>query len=813
MKRRRNPSFVVQALVVLAAYVLSVVFIYGNSRPRRYSLTIGQVSPYDITTQKEVPDMAATESRARAAAARVNRVLTRSEEISNGAVERVESFFGLARTTRQALIDETRAIIDQLPGTVPPTPSPSPSPTPTPTPPRTTSTVQPAPGGPAVGARVPLQALGDDAEQTPLSTTPATLEQQTPILFFSPQQIARAGEALVELALEQLNVRVEQQHAEVLVRLNPTIYDSLEQQTLALARQIMDEGHDNSGLITTITARSTALVDSVQFYREEYAVVGDLLRLFLQPNLDYDPVATEAAREAEYNRSLENPIMVPLGTRLVNVGDSITADVYRQLELLDLIERPTIDWMHVAAIAGLLFFCFAMVMFYVGYYRQPERRLRSGDLIVLLVTLLLTILASAWTTRISALAVPLAFVSLVVGVYFGLRMSLGLSFLTMLAVLPLTYFDTSFLFVQTVTILVTAFVASSYHKKDNQAQLILITTLSSALAAALYGLLQKQGAFLLGQNTLYAGLTGGLSAVAAVGIMPIYELFLSTVSPIRLIQLAQPSQPLLRRLFMEAPGTNQHSMMVANLGEAAADAIGADSLLVRVGAYYHDIGKLEHPEMFTENQTDYNPHDRLSPEDSVRFIIGHVENGLRTAKRYHLPLAIQAIISEHHGNTLQASFYHKAKKLAEEKGAPAPDARQFRYPWHIPRSRESAIVSLADSLEAAMRSTGTNTIEGTEALARRIVKGKIDQDQMTDSGLSFAEIESIIRAFVQVYQGQFHERVRYPDEVKDRESTAPDGGQPAASPAAPAGAGGGDVLAEDRRSRLAGQPRGARGLD
>ncbi len=757
----RNPSIVVKLAVLLLVYLIVLGFVYVNSRPRRYVLEIGQVSLVDIAAQKELPDVTATEQRARLAAARTPRVLNRSSEISEEALLRLSSFFDIAAGIRQDLVDETRQIIDQVPRAT------------------TAETTVPTAADEPKSSRTSPRTAGGGINVRDDAGTDGTREAAGPnaddtVLFFSQTQLSRAAERLQDDCRHRLNALIAREDASILVGLNASIFASIRHQTEDIAKQIMDEGQDTTSLASAIAMRGSELVQSVEFYRSEFALVGRLLTLFLEPNLVYDAAASEAAREAEYNRALENPVMIPQGTRIVSVGETITPEIMERLEYLDLIESDETDWRHLLAIATLLLFVFILAILYINYARQPERKLSGGDELAILITMAVTILISSWTVRFSVLAVPISYVAIILGVYFGLRISVGLSILTMLAVLPLCYQDPAALFVLTTSIIVMALLASSYHKKDSQARLIVAAAMSGAAAAALYGMLQKHGIFTIGQNALYSGLASGLAAVAAVGSMPIFETFLSQVSPMRLIQLAQPSQPLLRRLFLEAPGSNQHSMMVANLAEAAADAIGADSLLVRVGAYYHDIGKLEHPEMFTENQTDYNPHDRLLPEESVRFIIGHVENGLRIAKRYHLPQPIQAIITEHHGNQLQVSFYHQARKMAEERGEEPPESRRFRYPWHGPRTRESAIVSICDALEAAVRSTRTNTVEGVEDLARKIVKHKIEQDQLTASGLSFADVESIIRACMQVYQGQFHERVRYPDEADDHEPSAGD---------------------------------------
>ena len=245
--------------------------------------------------------------------------------------------------------------------------------------------------------------------------------------------------------------------------------------------------------------------------------------------------------------------------------------------------------------------------------------------------------------------------------------------------------------------------------------------------------------------------------------MPLYEIVLDAVSPLRLVELSNPNQPLLKRLLIEAPGTAQHSAMVANLAEVAAESIGANALLSRVGALYHDIGKLNNPSYFTENQFGENPHDKLSPEESAKIIFAHVTDGVKLAEENRLPEAVTAFIVEHHGDTVLMSIYPKACKIAEEKGMPLPDPADFSYPGRIPQSKETGIVMIADSVEAAMKSTGYRDLVNTEKLIRKIVKGKNDQDQLVDSGLSYQEVEKMVQAFLRVYEGQFHERLKYPD--------------------------------------------------
>jgi cyclic-di-AMP phosphodiesterase PgpH len=251
--------------------------------------------------------------------------------------------------------------------------------------------------------------------------------------------------------------------------------------------------------------------------------------------------------------------------------------------------------------------------------------------------------------------------------------------------------------------------------------------------------------------------------------MPLFEMIFNAVSPLRLIELSQPGSPLLSRLFTEAPGTSQHCVMVANLAEAGAEAIGANPLVVRVGAYYHDIGKLENPEMFTENQSGHNPHDDLEPEVSAGIILAHPESGLRLARKYRLPTVVCKMIYEHHGNSKQIYFLRKAQERNEKNHLEAPDHNRFRYRTARPSFKESAILMLADTVEAAMKSTGITDLNKAEELIRRLVKIKIEEDQLNDSDLSFKEVEKLIQAFLHVYSGHFKIRVRYPDDSAHKE--------------------------------------------
>ena len=266
---------------------------------------------------------------------------------------------------------------------------------------------------------------------------------------------------------------------------------------------------------------------------------------------------------------------------------------------------------------------------------------------------------------------------------------------------------------------------------------------------------------------LAAGVNGILSAVLAfVGFFLVGQFFGITTS-LQLLELARPTQPLLRQLLLRAPGTYHHTLLVSNLAEQAAERVGADAFLTRVGAYYHDIGKIKRPYFFIENQAHgINVQEQLEPQVSAQIIISHVEDGLELAKKYGLPRDIQAFIAEHHGTSLVKHFYQQAVEQAESTDQVRPD--RFRYAGPRPQRKETAIVMLADSCEAAVRASTPTSGEELEELVRRIITGKISDGELDECDLTISDLEQIRTTFVEMLQGVSHRRVEYPQENKEK---------------------------------------------
>jgi hypothetical protein len=254
-------------------------------------------------------------------------------------------------------------------------------------------------------------------------------------------------------------------------------------------------------------------------------------------------------------------------------------------------------------------------------------------------------------------------------------------------------------------------------------------------------------------------ISGGLTVGGLFVLTPLFDL----TTTFRLTELSRPNHPLLQRLLREAPATFNHVMMVASLAEQAAERIGANALLTRVGAYYHDMGKLARPYFFVENQQGLsNPHDRLDPYTSVDILAGHIRDGMKLAKRYHLPEAVRAFIPEHHG-TMQVSFLYQKAVEAAGGEADLVDESHFRYPGPKPQSRETLLVMLADSSEAATRAVRPSTPEALEALVEKIFLQRLRDGQMDDCPITMAELDAVRQTYVELLRGAFHPRVQYPD--------------------------------------------------
>ncbi len=488
------------------------------------------------------------------------------------------------------------------------------------------------------------------------------------------------------------------------------------------------------------------------------------VRAALVPNMVVDQDATEANREAA--RHDIEPDMYKSGQNIVVGGEGVTQAQLGMLEILGLLEGNRFDTMMMVGVGLLGALAMVALLFHILQFdRGIAGKPRSA--LLLAVIFAVSIGICVLTSRLNVTLIPISMVVLLVATLLSPSLAVICNILALIVVGILTN-STSASFTQQMLGIIFSGALSGpvgifvARRKQQRASILL-----AGLAIAVVNLFAMISLGLLTNNEFNTVLTnavwcaggGVLAAILCMGVQPMLEWMFDLVTPYKLLELSNPNQPLLRRLLVETPGTYHHSIMVANLAEAAAEAIGADSLLTRVGAYYHDIGKLTRPLYFKENQIGDNPHDRTDPRVSAAIIADHVTDGIQMAHQQHLPEAITAFIAQHQGDTQISFFYQKMRGMEGGEGAQPED---FQYPGPKPQTAETAILMLADTVEAAIRAGGDQAPEVIERRIRELVKDKIDGGQLNDSPLRFADVSKIIRAFAQVLTGIYHKRIEYP---------------------------------------------------
>lgn len=538
---------------------------------------------------------------------------------------------------------------------------------------------------------------------------------------------------------------------------------------VSVLKQIYDKGVTADGL-TEAKASGLTYLQELAWSSDLKTMAGVILSAAVEPNLIVDEAAVEAAKEEK--RAEVDEVLIRKNQKIVDEGEIITQEIYDKLVALNLVSETGLEgslmpMLGSLVITGMLFA--ALYLFFrwgKGNILLKPNEIRMLFTIYMMMVLLIRILANLTVFTI----VPVGLFAMLVSLLVGRRMALWLNALFCIIGCFIFNGDVQFLMYALIS---GTFAALIIQKTDKRSHLIpaalgmaavdFVTTISLGF---FFG--EGYSTELLFQGGIGA-VTGLLSMIVAVGSLPFWENMFEANTPLRLMELTNPNNELLRKLMIEAPGTYHHSLIVANLAETAVYDIGGNTALARAGAYYHDVGKLRYPQFFAENQSGHNPHDELPPEKSAKIITGHTKGGLELAERYKLPPVVRDMIVEHHGSSLVKFFYFKALKLY---GAENVNEADYRYQGRIPSSRESAVVMLADTVEAAVRSMlgHGKTMEEAEAAVKNLMKDKLDDGQLNNSGLTLNELETIRLAFLKVFHGMYHERVSYPEQKEIQEA-------------------------------------------
>ena len=492
------------------------------------------------------------------------------------------------------------------------------------------------------------------------------------------------------------------------------------------------------------------------------AVVAELVQRFVVPNLILNQDATDKARQEARESVAPVEQTYERGQTVVRDGQVIGPLEIEALEALGL-RNPEPDWRSVGAAALLVSTLIGVLSAFVWHFNR-SLLFRDRRLVLLASMLILATIAAKMVIPGRPLWVyvfPLPAVSMLIAILLDARLAIAVG--VVLSVI-LAWIAGGSLEVGVIAAAGTMAGALAAWRKDRMIAYFFAGAEVALVQVAAYG------AFFLASRaddwtaaslvTFELVVSGVLSSLLAVGSFALLGRLFGILTTMHLLELANPTQPLLRRLLMEAPGTYHHSIMVGNLAERAAEVIGADSLLVRVAAYYHDIGKLERPWAFIENQADTlgNIHDTLDPAESARIIAAHVTDGSKLAERAGLPPRIREMIPQHHGTRTISFFYQQASEQTPE----TVDAALFTYPGPRPQSREAAILMLSDSTEAAARAARDHSREAVEHLVERIIRQRLEEGQFDDCNLTLRDLTQIKQSFVTLLTGIYHPRIPYP---------------------------------------------------
>ncbi len=504
-------------------------------------------------------------------------------------------------------------------------------------------------------------------------------------------------------------------------------------------------------------------------------VVTPVLRKVIQPNMLIDQEAT--AKLQEEARLAVEPVIYKQGQNIVLARERVTANQLEMLRSLGLLDDDNVDLIMYVGGGLLVLLAVFILLLIIRLLDRPvliNPVKLSIIMLVLCVTLALCMLGQMVHIYMAPALLGAMMLTGLLGAPCGMAAGVTLSIL----VSALIAGGDSTYGTEMVNLLLTTLVSSLVaiqviRQKPYRQQVLLcgiMTAVSNLVIILTIGFMTNTSVQDVFTNGLWSAASALIASILCVGLDPLIETFFNLATPSKLLELSNPNHPLLRRLLLEAPGTYHHSIIVANLAEAAAEAIGARPLLARASAYFHDIGKLKRPLYFKENQMGDNPHEHANPYVSAAIVTAHTRDGLIMAQQYRLPQEIQDAVIEHHGDTPVMYFYHKALQQAD--GQPV-DIADFRYDGRRPHTKESAIVMLADTIEAAVRSMPDPTPQAISEFIARLVRGKLEDGQLSEAPITLSDIDKICEAFSTVLNGVFHERIEYPSIAPDAVMVAP----------------------------------------
>lgn len=533
--------------------------------------------------------------------------------------------------------------------------------------------------------------------------------------------------------------------------------------TLDLAKELLSKGVQEED-IKDIPERVKDLALKKNKREEVIESVSAIITTTIRPNFVVDEIETKKLKEEARQKIVPVIDTILRNEKIASKGDKVTKDILKKLEVTGILStsKKKIFWL-ISIVYPLLIML--LVVLYIYKFGEEKIISDSRYFIMLNVIIVLCIALVRLFTFSTYNIFPSLFFLIILNVFYKSKLAIFFNSSVILISLLAFGYDTPVIIAYIISGIITIMIFNEFNTPSEFTIKGLFSAIGLTLCMFVFTSFSEETYLYINKLTLLGVpfLNGLVSCFLAMGAIFVVEHIIGLVTPLRLFELSDPNSPLLRRLFEEAPGTYQHSVSVANLASHAASAIGCNSLLTRVGSYYHDVGKIEDPLSYTENSSGSNILDKMDIKEALRKIKDHVSNGIKIANQYKLPSEIKQFILEHHGTTKISFLYEKANK----DGSSKIDDTLYRYDGPKPETKETAIVMLADSIEASVRSLKDKNATKIEELVDMIMKNRLSDGQFDNSPLTLKELSEIRRSLISTINSLYHLRLSYPKTIEN----------------------------------------------
>lgn len=718
LKQYINRTLLINVGMTVVIFLLTLTSIStGTYILKKHDIEIGAVSNERLIADRDVIDSVATEKKKQEArdkaAAEATKKYKTDSEVGINASETIQSFFNTVRTAKINKEEELRKASEES------------------------------------SKQLENEQNGTSDIKNDISTNNSnffeTGETQTSYSYKFP----------IPLSSTQLDL---------LISLSDEELSNLETNVSNIVGNTLNLGvEEDKSQAALLTVRGS--IDTLNLDNDLSNIIYSLAKSVIKPNRIEDEEYTQ--QQIDEKVAAVEPVKVLKGEKIVDKNEIITEEKYAILEALGYTQTEKWSSETIFPIIGLSIIIALTQAFVYEYIRLNNKKLwnTTKEKTMLFTMYCIIIFIIRFMTTLPYMLIPISLFGMLIAMLIDLPLAIVLNIV--ISIIGMIMYDAGVSFLLYFIISGTfacIFTRYTYERNNTIKVAVAIGFVNAIVSFGIGFLFEKSYSEQLLMTSMLSVLNGFVTLVVVLGSLPFWEVAFDAITPLKLLELTNPNQPILKKLIIEAPGTYHHSIIVANLAEMAAMDVGANEALAKAGAYYHDIGKLKYPNYFSENQAGENPHDYLLPLDSAKIIIEHVQAGQAYADEEKLPKVIKDMIAQHHGNTLVKFFYYKAKKDFPDETI---KEENYRYPGPIPQFKEAAILMLADTVEAAVRSMFSQgkTIDEINTIVGNLIKDKLDDGQLTDSNLTIKDLDIIQNSFIKVFKGMYHGRVAYPKEA------------------------------------------------